>query len=82
MLALVDFEPRYCPNCGGPELDQKRPYELLQFKLRAARSCPCGVVMQKVSTQMILVTSKKSEGDLFEKSQQSDSLNDNSVPPK
>jgi len=61
MIALFDFFPSYCPQCGnylGGSLDADYLYH-------ASHSCPCcGTGFQLAETEAMFEAAEKSGGDL------------------
>lgn len=61
MIALFDFVPQFCPNCGEPILrGDKRDY-----MTRCSHVClDCGLHFQLAVRKHILVAASQSGGDL------------------
>ncbi len=72
MIALYDFEPKFCPNCGAesPLPLQTKNEEVCRamrhdFHVYCSFRCrKCGVHYQKVQTEYALVAADSSGGDL------------------
>ena len=74
MLAIYDFIPNFCPNCGRDAgLDGYAPCFITagkhyrrdaDYNALAAHSCECYLVFQKADTQAILDAAENSGGDM------------------
>lgn len=65
MIALYDFIPRYCPNCGQPTGFINDPAHVADFSGYFSFDCTsCGVVFQKAHTRQLLRLARESGGDL------------------
>lgn len=65
MLALFDFVPRYCPQCGQVTLPVQDPAVLADYSSFFACYCPnCELLYQKANTNALLKASQMSGGDL------------------
>jgi len=63
MIALYDFVPKYCPNCGEPVV-LRRGLELSDYYAKCSFSCDCGVGMQKANADELRKAAQNSGGDL------------------
>lgn len=65
--ALLDFYPKYCPNCGTPTrpLDQ---YQMGDYLAHASHLCPgrprCQMAFQYAETEVINEAATSVGGDL------------------
>lgn len=60
MIALYDFLPHHCPNCG-----ERQKWDALQeqdFLVGCAHTCGCGMRFQFVSSGALQQASKEGEG--------------------
>ena len=65
MIALFDFVPRYCPQCGQITLVVQDPAVLSDYSSYMACYCPhCELLYQKANTNALLKASQMSGGDL------------------
>jgi hypothetical protein len=65
MIAIFDFIPKYCPNCGLPTLVRSDPVNLAEFSSHLSFFCSyCELVFQKAHTNEILRAAQTSGGDL------------------
>lgn len=72
MIALYDFIPKHCPNCGVPTgLDRRPTLEERKHHIRpagdylhgASHTCDCGLSYQFAQSDTLLEASRK-DGDL------------------
>lgn len=67
MIALFDFVPRYCPNCGLPTRVRSDPINLAEYSGHLSFYCSyCELIFQKAYTSEMLRAAKVSGGDLHE----------------
>jgi hypothetical protein len=69
MIAVYDFVPNYCPNCGAKiELKGRAPggwWRDADYHAGASHSCDCGLLYQKADREDILKAADAYEhGDL------------------
>lgn len=50
MIALFDFIPEWCPNCGAPL--GMGGTNLIDYQDHSPFTCDCGLVFKKVSEQV------------------------------
>lgn len=72
-IALYNFVPKFCPNCGAPThlkdplTDDEKAWKMLprdtDYKCGASHSCKCGVSYQQIDTSTALEAAHK-HGDL------------------
>lgn len=63
MYAILDYQPRYCPNCG--HRFTHGPYEREDFNARASFECrDCQASYQKADTDAILNAAEAAGGDM------------------
>jgi len=65
-LALFNFEPKYCSNCGRTSVHRDSHYGNIQYQLRNSFQCPCGFRYQKAKEETLLHAAALSDGDLLE----------------
>jgi hypothetical protein len=63
MIAVFDFLPTFCPNCGTKTV-YNDPLTLQDFNAKCSFSCKCGFAYQKADTAHILEAAEKSGGDM------------------
>lgn len=71
MLAVYDFIPSYCPNCGAKiNLKGKDPHGFWRdadYNAGASYQCDCGLMYQRTHRESILVAADSyRNGDLRE----------------
>jgi len=64
MLALFNFIPRFCPNCGAAAICESIKDEVWAYRLRAVCTCECGMHYQSARTDAIIKAAEDSEGDM------------------
>lgn len=64
MIALFDFVPMCCPNCGEHfELDSDR-LALNDYTSKCSHTCGCGLSFQFADSKALVVAAHDSGGDL------------------
>jgi hypothetical protein len=69
MIALYDFLPRFCPNCGKQQfdpgrLDQRRLMRQDFIIAKCSFSCDCGLGYQCANTELLREAATNAGGDL------------------
>lgn len=69
MIALYDFIPGYCPNCGKrlvwiDSTSEKAGIDVTDYLDHCCFVCDCGVHSQKAATDRLRRTATVSGGDL------------------
>jgi hypothetical protein len=65
MIAILDYEPRFCPNCGKVFPCNQDSHQ--DFNAYCSFVCPkCGACYQKATSTSILETAGANGGDLRE----------------
>jgi L-rhamnose isomerase len=62
MIALFDFTPKACPNCGKHIRWDKHSQN--DYNVKCSFSCDCGMHYQKVNTDALVKTAQENGGDL------------------
>ena len=66
MIALYDFIPKFCPNCGLPTMIRSDAVNLAEFSSNLCFLCSfCGMAYQRAETNAIFRAAATSGGDLF-----------------
>ena len=65
MIALYDFIPKFCPNCGLPTMIRIDPVNLAEYSSNLAFFCSfCGLTYQRAETSTLFKAATISGGDL------------------
>ncbi len=63
MIALFDFAPKFCPNCGKNV--EPKGYTREDFFANASFSCNCGLSYQHCDSQVLVEAARETGGDLY-----------------
>jgi len=61
MLALLDFEPKFCPNCGSPIDWNDRQVRISFYRDQMPQYCRCTLQYRLVESSRILFSTKKTQ---------------------
>jgi hypothetical protein len=65
MIALYDFIPKFCPNCGLPTMLRSDPVNMAEFSSNLCFLCSfCGLTYQRAESNTMYQAATKSGGDL------------------
>jgi hypothetical protein len=62
-FALLDFEPLYCPACGG-KIPWDRQKRIHYHRDKTSMHCRCGLRYQECDSVQIIEAARKAGGDL------------------
>jgi transposase-like protein len=66
MIAIFDFSPKFCPNCGS-DIEKRERYSIQDYNSKASFYCmDCKLQYQLATRSHILIAAKESGGDLMQ----------------
>lgn len=63
-IALYNFIPNHCPNCGKEININNSRYAVRDFQVGASHECNCGLYFAHASTESLKKTASENDSDL------------------